>query len=249
MLTTVGYAPYTNCEGLIRAFYNDRPYDDLDSTIYKTIIESITKDKKDLRLLYSKSLHETEASVRTTRRINKSKIPLIIDDPTEAQTQTFNWYIENIFFSWGVLVHLVAPIRYGWQLHNAKLALVSGLAYGFGNHLLMLVEEPYESPIDYRDLLRSYKTAKQCENYVNEWLSNIEPEYEEKRSGFEDYREEVRRQFELTNISLGEYVAENESDQISNYFVSTAPYLEALRAQQTILLGEKERAKRQIYTK
>lgn len=239
LLTTVGYAPYTNAQSLGVAFYNDRPYEDLNSTIYKTVIEGIARDTKPQKLLYLKSCYNSEASVKITRRIDKSTIPFVTADPIEVQTHTFNWYIENVLFSCGVLSHLIAPHREGWQLHNAKYALISGLAYGFGKPLLMLAEKPYQSPIDYKDLLRIYETARQSESYTSIWLSEAELSYKEKKQEFQDHGTEVRKKFELRNISIGEYTAENESDELLFYFVETAAYKEALDSHQSIFVGRK----------
>lgn len=239
LLTTIGYAPYANYQSLTKEFYKDNPYEDLSSTIYDTVIKSIVKRGEDRSLLYLKSCCDTDSSIRITRRVNKTDIPLIIDDPSEVQTRPFNWYIQSVFSAYGVLAHLIGPHRKGWQLHNAKYALISGIAYGFGKHLLMLAEEPYTSPIDYQDLLQIYKTAKQCNSYVVEWLSNVEFEYKEKRKTFQTYEKIKKDKFELQNISIGDYVAENESDELLEYFVTTSAYIEALNSQQSIFIGRK----------
>jgi hypothetical protein len=115
----------------------------------------------------------------------------------------------------------------------------SGIAYGFGKHLLMVAEEPYESPIDYRDLLAIYKTAKQCDNHVVEWLSKVEGIYREKKKTFQAYEKEKKGKFELQNVSIGDYVAENEPDKLLDYFVTTAAYTEALNSHQSIFIGRK----------
>jgi len=51
---------------------------------------------------------------------------------------------------------------------------VSGMAYAFGRPLLMLAHAPYESPIDYRDLLVVHKTAASCTSAVENWLISVE---------------------------------------------------------------------------
>jgi hypothetical protein len=148
LLTTIGYAPYTNSIKLVEAFYRDRPYEDLNNTIFNTVIKKIIKETNNSKLVYLKSKYDSEASIKLTNIINNSQIPLMIDDSNEIQSQTLEWYIQNIYFSYGVIAHLIAPIRQGWQLHNAKYSLFSGLAYGFGKPLIMLTEEPFNSPID-----------------------------------------------------------------------------------------------------
>ena len=173
VLTTLGHSHYTNSASLVSAFYSDKPYEDLDCTIYKTAIETIIKEPEQQKLLYLKSSIDTESSRRTSIKLEKSSLPMITDDPTEINTNTFQWYIKNIFFSCAVLAHLLPPNREGWQLHNAKYSLFSGIAYGFGKPLLMLAGEPYHTPIDYRDILKIYNTASQCIGYIDNWLPHI----------------------------------------------------------------------------
>ncbi|MDH4223102.1 MAG: hypothetical protein OEV55_06120, partial [candidate division Zixibacteria bacterium] len=41
LLTTVGYSQYSNSREILNKFYEDQPYKDLESTIYKSAIESV----------------------------------------------------------------------------------------------------------------------------------------------------------------------------------------------------------------
>jgi Cdc6-like AAA superfamily ATPase len=239
ILTTLGHASYTNSISLVEAFYHDRPHEDLQSTVYKMAIEMINKEPEQHTLLYLKSFIDTESSRKATLELENKKLPIITDDPNEVKTNTFQWYIKNIFFSCGVLAHMVSPTRDGWELHNAKYALFSGLAYGFGKPLLMLAGESYRTPIDYRDLLKIYNTANQCVNYIKNWLPAIINSYTSKVQEYEAYQEKRKGSFELQNISIGNYMAENESENLLNYFVTTAAYTEALRSQESIFIGRK----------
>jgi len=239
ILDTIGYSGCTNSEQLEEKFYKDRPYTDLDNTIFKEVIEKFLGNSMEEKLLYLKSSINTEASIALSRRINNSKIPTIIDDPEEVQTRTFYWYIQNIFFSNCVLVHLIPYSRQGWELHNAKYSLFSGIAYGFNKPLLMLNEVPYDSPVDYKDLVKIHRTAKESLYYLEAWLSELEKKYEEKINIKKIIKTDIKRRIELKSINIGDYVAENESDNILDYFVETSAYVEAMRGQQSIFVGRK----------
>jgi hypothetical protein len=187
LLTTIGYAPYQNSREIVDAFYAGRPYEDTENTLFKTAIESVIGDRDRLVLLYLKSGIETEASIKLSRLINGLTIPSIVDDPGEEHVQTLSWYASQAYKSCAVVVHFLSKLHTGSRLHNAKNSFVSGLSYGFGKPLLMLAHEPYDSPIDYRDLLRTHKTAAQCESIAVSWLKPVE---EDCRSRTKDGRSE-----------------------------------------------------------
>lgn len=243
LLTTIGYAQYTNSEDITKSFFKDKPFKDLENTIFNQSIKPNLSPIRDSEiLLYLKSRHDTEASNRLTKRIQNTKIPLIVDDPRESAIQTLSWYGQNIYGARGVFCHLTGPAREGARLHNARYALVSGLTYGFSKPLLMLSEGDYLAPIDYRDLLKCYRTASEAVKYFEEWLFPLEEDYLETKGSQLNYAEALKLQTELKvfQLKLGEHVAENEAERlVHDYFVETTPYLEALEGRQTIFIGRK----------
>src|SRR5277367_6305281 len=79
LLTTVGFSRYLNSEQIIKSFFNDMPQLSLDQTIFKQSIEPmLLADSADGKLLYLKSRYDTEASVRVTRVLDESGIPMVI---------------------------------------------------------------------------------------------------------------------------------------------------------------------------
>ena len=54
LLSSVGYAGYQNRDHLVNRFFQERPYDDLDATIYSKIIESNIASKNSSSLFYLK---------------------------------------------------------------------------------------------------------------------------------------------------------------------------------------------------
>jgi hypothetical protein len=85
VLTTVGYATYSNSAEIMNKFHHDQPYLDLENTLYNLAIKrNLVPMTEDNKVLYLKSLHETEASVRVTNTISKlgdSGISIILDNP------------------------------------------------------------------------------------------------------------------------------------------------------------------------
>jgi hypothetical protein len=251
LLTTVGYDPYQNSNDIQRGFYLHEPYNDLDKTIYRETIESVISRQMSPTLLYIKTNIETEASVKLSHQLFKikDKIPVVVDDPGEVTTQTLAWYAQEVNRAYAVIVHFLSIDHVGSRFHNAKSAFISGLAYGFGRRLLMLAHEPYISPIDYRDLLKTHDTGARCVSLAQSWLDDVIHYYNQWLSQKREFEEERLAQTELQSIWIGDAVAENESDDLLYYFVPTASYYEALAAKKSIFIGRRGSGKTAILYK
>jgi hypothetical protein len=240
ILTTVGYCSYSNSKEIQNSFYNEKPYETLDKTIFKEAIENvIAPGNKNPFIFYLKSKIDTEASIKLSQLIDSKKMGKIIDDPKEMSTQSLSWYAQKVNQSSALVVHFLSNEHLGHEEQNAKNSLIAGLAKGFNIPLLMLVHSPYNCPIDYRDMMKVHQTANECTKFAKEWLNEIEYEIfeeQQKKIEFEKVGKAVK---ELQNITIGEPFAENESIEIENYFIETSAYNEALNSQKSIFVGRK----------
>jgi hypothetical protein len=244
LLTTVGYSPYVNSEQIIKAFFKESPHETLGETIFKQSIEpTLAPPTPANGLLYLKSRHDTEASVRVSRVLQDSDLPIIVDDPRETSVQPLYWYAQKLLETLGVVVHFLSVVREGFRLHNARYALVSGLARGFELPVLMLTEQSdFLSPMDYRDSMQYYTTPSEAAKNTDEWVQPIALKARPSTSTPKrSYLRAVKlatalRDFHLT---LGEYVAENEAEHLPDYFVETTAHLDVVNGTQTIFVGRK----------
>lgn len=240
ILTTVGYASYCNSRDIEKRFYSDKPYTNLRHTIFERSIKPNLHSGKTPQLLYLKSRHNTEASIRISKRVDSSKIPVIIDDPRESSVQPLTWYGSQVYSAMAVICHFANPSREGAQLHNAKYALVAGMALGMKKPLLMLEEGDFFVPVDYRDLLRQYQTASQATGHLQEWLHPLEDEWKSRTTSVKAYSSVLALATELKGLQVGEYLAENEAAELTeDYFVETSAYRDALRGGSAIFVGRK----------
>jgi len=219
-LSTLGYIPYNNSQDIVNGFFKIQPYSDLDKTLLNEIQNFHSAQVNGL--LYLKSSFDTQASIKLTQKIEKSRIkPLTIDDPHEVRMQVHNWYIENAYKNFAFVGHLLSDEQSGKELHNAKVSFSAGLAYGFGRKIIMLAHEPYECPLDYKHLLRKHLTATDCEKFFNNWIIDVESQY------LQEQKKEIQisitqKDIEgLKNIDLGDYIAENEIE-ISSHSLSAS---------------------------
>lgn len=237
LFTTVGYNGASNSRKIVEGFFNDQPY--LDGTnLFEDLLE---RGRKPIRptLVYLKAQEATEASNRLTRKISTTEIASIIDDPAEIANQPLSWYINRIDAASAAVCHLLSSGHSNWQANNAKQAFAAGLAAGLGKPLLMLAHSPYVTPLDYRDLLKVCETAAQAENAFDEWFSPLLESIRKQEKSAEAYEDKLVGRTTLEQINLGEWIAEDESVEVSEYFIPTATYKEALRAHHTIFIGRK----------
>jgi len=103
----------------------------------------------------------------------------------------------------------------------------------------MLAHEPYSSPLDYRDLLRRHSTAAAAETIFADWSLPYVEQYEKRIVSAASYRVAELERKELRDITVGEPVAEFESDSIPDYYVSTAAFTDTLRAKYSLVVGRK----------
>jgi hypothetical protein len=236
LLKSVGYVGWSNAEEIKANFLSRRPDLD-DKTLYDDLIEPDLGVHVPASLFYLPAFHNTEPARLIDRRLKLEQargVRLTLADPTESALNPLPWYASKVYESDCTLVHFEAPRRELATLHNARSALVAGLARGLDRQVLMLAEEDYSAPLDYEDLLRVYRSARECEAVVDSWLRevNLEP-----RGGSRTPR--VRLAAELRTLRFGEHVAENELDTLSDYFLATASFEDVIADRNALYVGRK----------
>jgi hypothetical protein len=243
VLTTVGFSPYKNSPQIISSFFTDNPYLSLEKTIWRDSIQPVLeKEVTDSRVLYLKDRHETEASVRVSRALEDSRVSVTISDPKETSIRPAYWYAQQLWESLGLVAHFSSSAREGYRLHNARYALVAGMAHGFGRPTLMLSEQSdLLAPIDYRDAMKTYITPSEAVELVNEWLLPIRREEQTLISINADRAMSLRRATELKgfHLQLGDFVAEDEAAQLDSYFVETTVSADIVNGTQSVFVGRK----------
>ena len=245
LLTTVGYRPYTNSEQIIKGFFVDEPHTTLTQTIFRESIEPLLgPSEPPVPFLYLKSRHDTEASVKVSRIADELIPHPILDDPRESSVQPLYWYGQKLLYAPGLISHFLSYKREGSKLTNARYALVSGLATGFDTPVLMLSEQSdLLSPMDYRDHMRYYTTPSDAAKITEQWLQQVATNANISifATGKPSPSGVIKLATELKDFhqQLGEYVAENEATQLSNYFVETTAHMDIINGTQTIFVGRK----------
>jgi hypothetical protein len=241
MLTTIGHDTYTNAAHIINAFYNRVPHKTLEASFWKEEVEPTLESAPVGTLLHLKPLVDDQAALVISQAIKLSKVRCVIDDPRETQSQTLSWYGQQLYRAAGLLCHFTGPSRTGAIAHNARLSLVCGVAHGLGKSLLMLTEENFLAPFDYRVLLHHYHTSQDAQAVVSKWIPNIQKESANLTLEFRSEKEihEFQKGLsDLQELKFGEYMAENEP-LLDRYFVETPEYDEAKNGTNHTFVGRK----------
>lgn len=241
LLDPIGYIPYTNSDQIVAAFLGEEcPLNDLHNTAYALLVQPIVDAALHTGdVLYLKCYTSTEAANRLTRTLNKTGLSTIAFDPSEKSPEPIDWYIKHVCGTGAVVAHLDRDSVDNASPTNARYAFVAGFAYGLEKDILLLAHDPYESPLDYKRLLRIHTTAQKCVDYAEEWLREIRDRIRLHEREAADYRATLSKRRVLASLRLGEHVAEYERETLPEYFVETGPFHEALHAKLCLFVGRK----------
>ena len=243
---SLGYSSYSNHDELARRILEEKPWQDARENVLDPRYRRSFARPELPTLFYLKPPINTSSVLKTVDALEASKFGQshVIDDPLDNPSAQLEWYAQQLMIADAVMIHLLSEEHVQWEVHNTKASFIAGLACGLNRPLLMLGHAPYESPVDYDHLLQTHDTAEACGNVATQWLKDIGdslPRRRPRRS-----RKTAHANLELRNISLGQHVAEYESNELENYFVETGPFFAAIQGPTTILTGRRGTGKTAI---
>lgn len=131
------------------------------------------------------------------------------------------------------------------QVHNARSALICGIALAQEKAVLMLMEDMdgASQPIDYRDVAKTYTNPVNVPALTREFITDsvaLMQSVDDERSGGQQNRL-------LTRIDLGDLAAENEIRGLQHYFVETGQAVRARQGHARLVTGRKGTGKTAIF--
>jgi len=183
-----------------------------------------------------------EIETRLIARIKKARLFYRSFDPQEHGRLSAPDAIDNVAVSHGVVIPLLPNHYSNAKVHNFRSAFVAGLTLGMGKTLLFLQSGDDPIPLDYRDLVRPFKFPDQIDEYVNEFaiavtesLQSMKPSVFPEPSTF------------LARLTLGASSAENEFQELGNYYLETDEFWRASRGEVQIVIGRKGSGKTALF--
>jgi hypothetical protein len=235
LLDTIGYLDFYNADGLATGLLDRMPRA---AAIPSPKIEL----NRESPIYVIRGHIATEGDVRLMATLRKSALNVRSYDHIETPRLSLYEARKQVAASLGVLVHLMGANREGAQVHNARCALIAGIAMASGKTVLMLQEDVVQQPIDYRDVVASYTSPNMVPSIVDPFLKEVIALLQD--SGL---RSAQAPENFLEQLDLGDVAAENESRALKYYFVRTSQFNEAKRGTARLVVGRKGAGKTALF--
>ena len=174
--------------------------------------------------------------------IKKSSLQFRSLDVAETPRVSLHEVRRQIASAEGVIAHVLSQNRVGALVHNARCALIAGIAAASDKIVLLLQEGSAAQPIDYRDVVSYYGSADNLSTVVEPFVRQVVT-----RLQVTGGDQPARPEGLLQRLDLGELAAENEIVRLRSYFVETAQFNDARRGNARLLTGRKGAGKTAIF--
>ncbi|MBI5687331.1 MAG: hypothetical protein HZC54_19835 [Verrucomicrobia bacterium] len=235
LLETLGYKSYENCS---------------DVTSFLSSIQSI----RPLRIPEKKKNHSvpffvvwpherTEAEIRLLSRIKKQlRLPFQQFDPAEDSHLSVSEALECMSNADGIILPLISSNRRDALVHNLRCSFIAGLADGMGKETLLLQSGGEPVPLDYKDAVAFYSDLGDIDRHLSEFAPRVwERSLQVAQAEFPELKTPIQE------LNLGQSAAENEHDQLANYYIQTEQYQAVLRGEVQIVSGRKGSGKTALF--
>lgn len=235
--SSVGYSEYTKSNHIIENFYSDQPFDQ--EGAWDVLTKNLQPFQENAQLLFLKNQVDTNYGESIVKSLKENNFAYVLDDATETKTQSLYWYLPRLLNIPAVIAEFSPTSRTGYEIQNSKCSLISGIAIGLGSEVLMVCEEPYDTPLDFRDILKKHKATWECKENTRTFLEKIKHDYfilSEKLSRFKQTKKDRNI---LQKISFGEFLAEHERERLYQYYVETTSSSNLISHEYNIVVGRK----------
>lgn len=174
--------------------------------------------------------------------VDNSHVQFRSFDPSQNPRLTASHAVSDVSSSSGVIVPIIGTDIIDSVPHNLRAAFILGLCHGFGVEALAIQYANGPAPLDFRDFVTNSTYRHETETHVKRFASEvlIWNQTASSRSSGTDVGI-------LGEIYLGSPTAENETQTLGEYFVKTAEYARALRAEGAVIIGRKGSGKSAVY--
>jgi Cdc6-like AAA superfamily ATPase len=234
LFDTTGWLPYENGEDLsekLRKWQNVSWYNRYDK-----------KRDQSQPLFILDTLKKTDFRNHIVSAVNNAHVQYRIFVPEEVPRLTAAQSIADVSASAGVILPIIADDIVGSELHNLRAAFLLGLAHGYDIDALAIQYDNGPAPLDYRDFITNSTSRRETERHVDDYA---------KATLILNQKLGVHRRRIapglLGRINLGASFAEGETQTLELYFVETAEFARAMRAEAAVVVGRKGSGKSAVF--
>jgi hypothetical protein len=234
LFDTIGQLRYQNSEEIVKQLEN------CDALAWSN---EHLKEKDHTQPLYLlDALRKTNFRNYITQSISNSSVRHRSFDPEEVSRLSITSAIGDVSASAGVIIPLLSTHIGDWQRHNLRAAFLAGLCHGIEIEPLIIQYEDLPAPLDFRDFIDTTRTRIEVEQSVSEYCRETLIKNQQRGPALSRVPRTI-----LNEIDIGSSSAENESNKLGRYFIRTAEYQRASRADKGIVAGRKGSGKSAIF--
>lgn len=234
LLTTIGRINYTGNGQKLAAHVSEKQLNIAEPELLEGLLAGARA--RESNAVFAPSLpFRTTAANGLEGFLERQSHLVILGAGDDLGLAPLQFYVQEIYRSSAAIFHLLGPQRIRATEHNSRASLLAGFAYGLDLPILILAEAGYSPPLDFKDMLYVYENSANLQNHVDTWLQNLphDAAAPNKRLGRLDLK------VELPIRSFGQYVAEYERKELTDYFIETNEFREIMSDTSKIFTGRK----------
>lgn len=183
----------------------------------------------------------TPDMMRIVARVKRARLFYRSFTPSEDVRLSAVDAIRHVSSSMGIIAPLLSTTYDQAFAHNIRAAFVAGLSHGMGKETLVLQDGRCPAPLDLRDAAETYMSLEDIHRHIERFAGNV---YEALQRN-DPIALPVGNALQM--ISLGDPMAENEFQTLSEYYVQTDEYSRALRGEVNLVVGRKGTGKTALF--
>ena len=231
---TLGYNSYENSNDLcsvLRGATRPRPLSETAVPLNRSAPVYLTEAK-----------FKTDAVTRIVSRVKKARLSFRSFDPNEQVRLSGLDAVRQVAQSYAILAHFIPSDIKDAKLHNLRSAFIAGLGHGMEKVTLLLQDGYDPVPIDYRDLVLSFKHPRDIDVAIADFATRV-------TATLQDPADIVLTADKnpLEKVHLGASSAENEIRNLRAYYIETAAFQSAYRGNVRLVVGRKGSGKSALF--
>lgn len=248
ILKNIGYEPFTTSRHINSALQRKA---NKGTILIEQLVNINVIQSNIIDIFFINSKIENQASLDLDEYLRSLYLSVITNHSSEVEYQTLIWYITNLVKAKSIILHMVGNDKVNSKKSNSELSLFAGIGFGLGKEVLIIAPKPFSAPIDYSDILVEYQDSADCIIKVKAWIRKkdeikIEKPIIQTQKSIED---EQDIQLNLLKLGIGYEIAEEEEEQLLNYFIEIESYSKALNRTSSFIIGRKGSGKTALFIK
>jgi hypothetical protein len=230
---TTGWAVYSN---------GDELYENINKWQNFSWIDTYSRPRNYTQPLYIlDTLIKTDFRNQIFRAVENSDVAYRVFDPSQVPRLTASSALAEVSASAGIILPILAEEIVDAHISNLRASFLLGIAHALEIETLAIQYGNAPVPLDYRDFVTNSTFDHETRRHVSEFASKVLI-WNQKQSA----SRRGRATSILSEIDVGSSFAENETKNLDEYFVKTAEYTRALRAEGAVVIGRKGSGKSAI---